>query len=459
MSTTRKRPVLLVLLILIVTACVAAFALMWRPVIEPIESANITPPDDAAMLRGSQVAAAGMCVVCHTASDGPPNAGGHAMDTPFGTIFSTNITPDPEHGIGKWSFEAFNRAMRSGIDREGRHLYPAFPYTAFTHMSNEDMQALYGYLMAQPPVAHEPPKTELPFPFNMRPLMAGWNLLFLRKGDIAIEPDKSEQWNRGKYMAQALAHCSACHSPRNALGAEKKGEHYFSGGDAEGWHAHALNERSPAPVRWTEDALYAYLRTGYSQHHGPAGASMAPVVREGTSKITEADTRALAVYVASYMDAGKEEDRQAERIGQSDAQTARPSDDKAAALRSDAMATLRPPQSEGASLFNGACLACHNGGAGAPMFGTQPPLWLNSNLHADTPDNLIRFILDGVNSPAFPENGYMPAFRHSLDDRQVAELVRYLRTDMAKLPAWSNVGETVSQLRRASDGASGSGER
>ncbi len=437
MSTTRKRPVLRWILILAVLAAIAAFALMWRPAIAPITSAELTPPSETAMLRGAEVAAAGMCVVCHTASDGPRNAGGHAMETPFGTIYSTNITPDPEHGIGKWSFEAFNRAMRSGIDREGRHLYPAFPYTAFTHMSNEDMQALYGYLMAQPPVAHEPPRTSLPFPLNMRPLVAGWNLLFLRKGDIAIEADKSEQWNRGKYMAQALGHCSACHSPRNALGAEKKGEHYFGGGEAEGWYAHALNAQSPAPLRWTEDALYDYLRTGYAEQHGPAGASMAPVVREGTSKISEADTRALAVYVASYMNGGKP-------AAQNDAQ---PQDQAPQSLRDDAMATLRPPQSEGASLFNGACLACHNGGTGAPLFGTQPPLWLNSNLHADTPDNLIRIILDGVHAPAFPENGYMPAFRHSLDDRQVTALVNYLRTDMADQPAWPGLDETVSRIR------------
>ena len=453
MSTTRKRPVLRWILILCVLAAIAAFALMWRPAIDPIDSADIAAPSETAMLRGAEVAAAGMCVVCHTAGDGPRNAGGHAMDTPFGTIYSTNITPDPEHGIGKWSFEAFNRAMRSGIDREGRHLYPAFPYTAFTHMSNEDMQALYGYLMAQPPVAHEPPKTALPFPLNMRPLVAGWNLLFLRKGEIEIEADKSEKWNRGKYMAQALGHCSACHSPRNALGAEKKGEHYFSGGEAEGWYAHALNEQSPAPLRWTEDALYDYLRTGYAAQHGPAGASMAPVVREGTSKISEADTRALAVYVASYMNRGNTD---AKAQAQSQAQDKGPSqaraqgqaqDETQQSLREEAMATLRPPQSEGASIFNGACLACHNGGTGVPMFGTQPPLWLNSNLHADTPDNLIRIILDGVQAPAFPENGYMPAFRHSLDDRQVTAVVNYLRTDMANQPAWSNLDETVSRIR------------
>lgn len=428
MSTTRKRKIVRGVLAVVVLAGVAAFAFVWRPAIAPIDPVKLDPISESGMTRGQELAAAGMCVVCHTASDGPRNAGGHAMDTPFGTIYTTNITPDPETGIGKWSFEAFDRAMRSGIDREGRHLYPAFPYTAFTHMTADDMHALYGYLMAQPAVEHTPPKTDLPFPFNVRPLMAGWNLLFLRKGGIEIEPDASEEWNRGKYMSQALAHCSACHSPRNALGAEKKGEHYFGGGDAEGWHAHALNDKSPAPITWTADALYDYLRTGYSDQHGPAGASMAPVVREGTSKISEADTRAIAVYVASYMKADT-------------------TDQHVVNLRDGAMASLYPTQSEGAALFKGACLACHNGGTGAPLFGKQPPLWLNSNLHADTPDNLIRVVLDGIQDPAFPDNGYMPAFRHSMDDRQLTTLIQYMRTDLAQQPKWDKLDTTISTLR------------
>src|SRR5690606_20209239 len=140
------------------------------------------------------------------------------MDTPFGTVYSTNITPDPETGIGKWSFEAFDRSMRRGVARDGTYLYPAFPYTHFTHLPDEDMEALYAHLMSEPPVKSTPPETDLPFPFNIRPLMAGWNLLFLDRDRLEAVPEESEVWNRGRYLTRGAGHCAACHSPRNALG-------------------------------------------------------------------------------------------------------------------------------------------------------------------------------------------------------------------------------------------------
>ncbi|KGM30007.1 c-type cytochrome, partial [Inquilinus limosus] len=181
------------------------------------------PPDPSAysaetIERGRQLAALGDCAVCHTGPDGVVNAGGHAMVTPFGTVISTNITPDPETGIGAWSYTAFERAMRQGISRDGHHLYPAFPYPHFTRIADADMQALYAYLMAQPAVRSTPPKTALPFPLNLRPLMAGWNALFLRQGELRPEPAQSAEWNRGRYLVEGLGHCSACHSPRNAAG-------------------------------------------------------------------------------------------------------------------------------------------------------------------------------------------------------------------------------------------------
>lgn len=434
MKTRKSRKFAVGALALLVLVAIAAFALIWRPAIEPMEPTTLAPVSETTMTRGSEVAAAGMCVVCHTATGGERNAGGHAMDTPFGTIYSTNITPDVQTGIGAWSFDAFDRAMRKGIDRDGKHLYPAFPYTAFTKMTDEDMQALYGYLMAQPAVSSQPPETDLPFPFNIRALMAGWNLLFLDTSPVQLQADASEEFNRGKYLSQALGHCAACHSPRNQLGAEKAGSNYLAGGDAEGWHAHALNHDSRAPVDWTVDTLFDYLRTGYSAQHGPAGGSMAPVVREGTSKISEADTRALAVYIAGMM---KKDAGDAASAGKDE-----PS------LSTHALQTVYPAQSAGATLFQGACLSCHDGGAsGAGLFGKQPPLWLNTNLYAPTPDNLIRVVLQGVQDPAFPENGYMPGFRHNLSDAQIASLVQYLRTDMAKQPAWDKLEDSVGLLR------------
>src|SRR5690606_14022766 len=268
------------------------------------------------------------------------------MDTPFGTVYSTNITPDAETGIGKWSFEAFDRAMRRGVARDGSHLYPAFPYTYYTHLSPEDMQALYAHVMSQPAARAEPPKTELPFPLNIRPLMAGWNWRFLDRGPIEPVAGESQEWNRGNYLARALGHCAACHSPRNAFGAEKEGEHYLAGGEAEGWIAPALNHESPAPVAWTEEALFNYLRYGFDEEHGAAAGSMAPVVREGTGRIPESDTRALATYFASLSEGGQNQGGSADET------------------RTHAAATFSPPLTEGARLFGSACLACHHAGDG-----------------------------------------------------------------------------------------------
>ena len=211
--------------------------------------------------------------------NGVLNAGGRPLQTPFGTIYSTNITPDVETGIGAWSYPAFERAMREGIHRDGRHLYPAFPYTHFAKTTDADMQALYAYLMAQSPVRAETPSNTLAFPFNLRPLMAGWNALFHKPNVFQPDPTKSATWNRGAYLVEGLGHCGACHSPRNALGAEKANA-YLAGGFAEGWEAPALTSLSQAPIPWSEDELYAYLRTGESRFHGVAAGPMAPVVKE-----------------------------------------------------------------------------------------------------------------------------------------------------------------------------------
>ncbi|MGV8379743.1 c-type cytochrome, partial [Pseudomonas aeruginosa] len=327
---------------------------------------------------------------------------------------------------------AFERAMRHGVARDGSYLYPAFPYTAFTRTRDEDLKALYAYLMSQPAVHSETPANQLPFPFDQRQLMAGWNLLFLEPGAYRDEPTRNQQWNRGAYLAEGLGHCSACHSPRNALGAEKSGNAHFAGGEAEGWTAPALNASSPAPIAWSEEALYAYLRHGYSAYHGVASGPMAPVVGEGLAKQSDEDLRALAHYLASYAaaPAGETDQQQAQR------------------LERQGYGRVQPPSGSGARLFAGACLACHHDGDGPRFFGVRPSLALNSNVHADSPDNLLRIILDGIHSPATGDLGYMPGFRHSLDDRQVAALANYLRERFAGKPAWPDLAAKAASLRQ-----------
>jgi nicotinate dehydrogenase subunit B len=406
---------------------IGAAVLPWRS-IAPIARPNASVYSAATIARGQQLAALGDCAVCHTAMNGVLNAGGRPLETPFGTIYSTNITPDLETGIGAWSYPAFERAMREGIHRDGKQLYPAFPYTHFARTSDADLQALYAYLMAQPPVRADARPNALAFPFNWRPLLAGWNALFHTSAPFQPNPAKSESWNRGAYLVEGLGHCSACHSPRNALGAEKANA-YLAGGFAEGWEAPPLTSLSQAPIPWSEDELFAYLRSGESRFHGVAAGPMAPVVKE-LGALPDQDIRAMAVYLASFNETTFDQHALAAKL------------EAATGTRTSSAASV------GARLYQGACAVCHEVG-GAPLFGSRPSLALNSNLHSAHPDNLVQVILHGIAAPASSDLGYMPAFKDSFTDGQVAELAAYLRRQFAPdKPAWTEVNATVSRLRQ-----------
>ncbi|HLZ01590.1 MAG TPA: molybdopterin cofactor-binding domain-containing protein [Bradyrhizobium sp.] len=408
---------------------IGAAVLPWRA-IAPIARPDASVYSASTIARGEQLAALGACGECHTSAGGAVNAGGRPLETPFGVIYSTNITPDEATGIGAWSYPAFERAMREGIHRDGRHLYPAFPYTHFAKASDADLQALYAYLMAQPPVRAKARTNELRFPFNLRPLMAGWNALFHQARTFQPDPTRSEIWNRGAYLVEGLGHCSACHSPRNVLGAEQQSQ-YLAGGLAEGWEAPALTSLSQAPIPWSEDELFAYLRTGESRVHGVAVGPMAPVVRE-LMALPDQDIRAIAVYLASFNNASLDTQAQATRAAQ---------------LESATKVTYAP--SAGARHYQGACAVCHEVG-GLPLFGSRPSLALNSNLHSAEPDNLIQVIMHGIAKPAASDLGYMPAFKDSLSDKQISELVSFLRRQFAPdKPAWSDVPSAVSRIRQS----------
>jgi nicotinate dehydrogenase subunit B len=409
----------------------AAIALPWRS-IAPIARPDASIWSAATIARGQQLAALGDCAVCHTQANSAINAGGRAIETPFGIIYSTNITPDAKTGIGAWSYPAFERAMREGIHRDGKHLYPAFPYNHFAKTTDADLQALYAYLMAQPAVRAVNRETSLAFPFNLRPLMAGWNALFHSSTTFAPDATKSESWNRGAYLVEGLGHCGACHSPRNALGAEQAAAH-LAGGFAEGWEAPPLTSLSQAPIPWSEDELFAYLRSGESRFHGTASGPMAPVVKE-LAALPDEDIRAMAVYLGSFNETA---------IGKPD------QDELAAKLEASTGTQLASASSAGARLYEGACAVCHKVG-GAPLFGARPSLTLNSNLHSAVPDNLIQIILHGIASPASSDLGYMPGFKDSFNDSQVGELVSYLRRQFAPdKPAWTGVDAAVGRARQA----------
>jgi nicotinate dehydrogenase subunit B len=413
---------------------VVAALLGWRGAIAPVAQPAGSLYSAATLERGRQLAAVGDCAGCHTGAGGVRNAGGLPLHTPFGTVFTTNITPDVATGIGGWSLAAFQRAMREGVSRDGHRLYPAFPYTAFTRTSDDDLTALYAWLMAQPAVNATVPPTKLAFPFGVRPLLGLWNALFLTPGAVAVtDAARSAQWNRGAYLVNGLGHCGACHTARNALGAEQSGPAFLGGAFVEGWEAPALTSATRAPVPWSESELYRYLRFGHSPLHGAATGPMATVVSE-LQPLPDDDVRAMAHYLASFNPAANEV--QAEAAARD-----------AIARGQAADATLAGPAQR---MFRMACAACHHDGDGPRLLGVNVPLALTSKLHSEQPDNLLQIILHGVREPATQDIGFMPAFRDALDDRQVADLAAYLRARYAPgREPWSGLEQAVARVRAA----------
>ncbi|MYZ46387.1 cytochrome c [Propylenella binzhouense] len=432
---------LLGLIVLVLAAGIGFFALAWRSAYDPIDPPGRTAFDDAAIARGAALAGIGDCAVCHTAAGGEAYAGGLPIPTPFGTIYSTNITPDPETGIGRWSEAAFRRSMREGVARDGSHLYPAFPYPHFTKATDEDIRAIYAFLMTREPVRAEAPANQLPFPLNFRPLMAGWNLLFLDEGPFRPDPNQSEAWNRGAYLAEGLGHCGSCHTPVNALGAERKDRRY-AGGVAEGWHAPALDASSPAPMPWTEEALANYLR-GWDPHHGLAAGPMAPVV-ETMKDAPAADIAAIATYVAS-LSGGRTASRRSadqvvafaeERAFGPVPQVDRP---KISAVQAEGL-------QDGERLFVGACATCHHEGGALPY--TRPvELSFSSSVTGPDPRNLVRIVLDGIHPPEGQPGPIMPGFAGALTDQQLEALLIYVRRHFGNAPAWRELGATIRDIR------------
>jgi mono/diheme cytochrome c family protein len=427
---TKSRIIGGVLVALLLGGAGGAFAVAWRPAIAATDPPAPNSFDADLIKRGRELAAIGNCNDCHTVPGGKNFAGGLAVPTPFGTVFSSNITPDVETGIGRWSEEAFRRAMRFGLDREGRHLYPTFPYDHFTNVSYEDDRALYAYLMTREPVLASSRGNQLSFPFNQRALIAGWKLLFLHRNDYQPDPTKSAEWNRGAYLVEGLAHCGACHTPRNALGAERASAS-FAGGDVGHWRAYALNTQSPSPVPWDKEALYAYLRNGFHPDHGTARGPMAEVV-SNLSSVSSSEVRAIATYMADI--------------------TGPPTPDRqrqgAAALALAKSGVTASPQADstGAAMYAAACANCHESGRSPPYGGVN--LALSTAISGPDPRNLANIVLAGVRPVAGERSPIMPGFAASMDDGQMVALLNFLRSRFSKEPAWTGVEKTVEDARR-----------
>jgi mono/diheme cytochrome c family protein len=414
----------------------AGFGLLaWRPAIAPV--ALPAPGSFAPELiaKGEGLAGGGYCAVCHTAKGGERFAGGYAMATPFGVIYSTNITPDPETGIGAWSEAAFARAMHEGVSRDGSHLFPVFSYDHFTRLSDEDVRALYAYFMTRTAVHAPAPANGIPFPFNIRYLQAGWKLLFFRPGRFEPNVTKDAEWNRGAYLALGLSHCGACHTPRNLLGAEKPGDAY-GGAVIDNWVAPPLTAANPAPTPWTREELYDYLRTGASKLHGTAAGPMFPVV-QGLGALPDSDIRAIATYFADV-------DKAADRLS------------SVTGAISDAMSTASAKAGEpfdaDARLYTAACASCHYNRDNAPL-AARPDLALNSAAHLSDPSNLIQVIIRGISAEEGMPGVVMPAFGGALSDADVARIAAYLRRTRTSLPPWPDLATKIAAIRRQNGAA------
>jgi mono/diheme cytochrome c family protein len=390
------RPILAIILL--------CTALAWR-------QAQAEPSAET-IAHGKALTEAADCASCHTADPAKPFAGGKRIDTPFGGIYSPNLTPDRDTGIGAWRDEDFRRSLREGVAPDGSRYYPAFPYPNFTKLTRDDILAIRAYLTTLTPIRNTPPPPELRWPLNYRVVMRGWDFLFFRPGIFEPDQQKSPEWNRGGYLVEGAAHCGACHTPKNIFGADKRGRAY-SGGLVQGWFAPRLDSTERTGLKsWSVDDLVEYLSSGRNGKSHAAGR-MAEVVVNSTSKMSDADVRAIAVYLKD-LPAGAPEP-----------------------------VVAPPPQAQmadGEKLYKGACIACHEvDGTGAPRI--YPPLPGNANLQSADPSSTLRIILDGVQSvttPRAPNAGSMPAYADKFSDQEIADITTYIRN------AWGNAASAVT---------------
>jgi mono/diheme cytochrome c family protein len=398
----------------ILCAVLAAALLCTAPA---CNRARAEPPSAETIARGKALVDAADCGSCHTADPARPLAGGKRIDTPFGGIFSPNLTPDRETGVGAWTDDEFYRALHEGVARNGSRYYPAFPYPNFTKITRDDVLAIRAYLSTLTPVRNTPPPAQLRWPLNYRVVMRGWNLLFFRPGTFEKNPQKSDEWNRGAYLVEGAAHCGACHTPKNMFGADKRGQAY-GGGVIDGWFAPRLDGAERGGLSsWSVDDITEYLQSGRNAR-SHAGKLMAEVVVNSTSKMSDADVRAIAVYLK----------------------------DLPAGTPEPAVSPPPPPQmADGARIYKGACIACHEAdGSGAPRI--YPPLPGNANLQSADPSSTLRIILDGaqtVTTPRAPNTGSMPAYAGKLTDQEIADVATYIRN------AWGNAAPVVTSAQVA----------
>ena len=387
--------------------------------------------DEESLLRGKYLTEIGGCVSCHTAPGGVPFAGGYAMKLPMGTLYTPNITPDKDTGIGSWSDNDFVRAMQEGIAKDGEHLYPAFPYTSFTLMSRADILAIKSYLFSLQPVHYVPPASHMSFPFNVRPLIVVWNWLFLSDRRFEEVQSRSATWNRGAYLVEAVAHCGECHTPRSSITQAMKTGQMLAGGVADGWHAYNItSDRAAGIGGWSDDDLSRYLLTGATPGRGWAAGPMELEVADSTKYLTRDDVAAVTAYLRTVPPIGGA--ARAPRFAASDAPR------KASPADMDRM--------PGAAVYGMYCSNCH-GASTLPTTDLYPSMAHESTVGATAPDNLIMAILQGAHGRVGEHDAVMPSFARKFDDRQIADLVNYLYAQYGN-PGSSVTEGDVEKIRR-----------
>jgi mono/diheme cytochrome c family protein len=382
---------------------------------------------DVAIERGRYLAIAADCGACHSAPQGKPFAGGLPIGTPLGTIYSTNITPPANFGIGRYTEEEFSRALRRGIRGDGAHLYPAMPYTSYAKFTDEDTHALYLYFAkAVEPVDARAPETELPFPMNIRLSMLGWNLLFLDTKVFAPDPQQSAPWNRGAYLVEGAAHCGTCHTPRGFLMQEQTGR-ALSGAQVGPWYAPNITSDPASGIgSWSREELAAYLRNGHLRGKAQAAGSMGEAVEHSFQHLSADDIDAIATYVKSVPPI-------AGPAASSSRFTAGKTFSELGSLRGrDGIKSDSDAAPTGAELFQGNCASCHAAEGQGSKDGYYPSLFHNSATGAKNPTNLIAAILYGVDRTVSGKQAFMPGFggrpadANPLSDRNIAVLASYV---------------------------------
>ena len=406
--------------------------------------ASVKPLDANALQlqRGAYLTKAADCIACHTANKEHPFAGGVPFATPFGIVYSTNISPDNDHGIGTFSDQDFIGAVREGISKGHKRLYPAMPYTSYTQLSDDDILAIRAYLKTVKPIATDPPKNTLPFPFNQRWTLMFWNVLNFTDGRFTPDTSKSAEWNRGAYLVTALGHCQECHTPRNFM--EGLSSKSLAGAQLGNWNAYNITPDSVAGIgSWNDTDIEAYLRDGAAPGKANAAGPMAEVVENSTRFLTPQDLHAMAVFLKTVP---------AQSEGQSHSRF-----DQGSVLTSVTDIRGRLPQpipaaglpADGKTLYVANCASCHGAkgeGIGGAALGNYPSLVHNSVTGASNAKNLTMVILNGVSRETNYAHVVMPQFGDQLSNGDIATLVNFVNKQFGN-PAVTTTAAEVKKLR------------